>query len=450
MVDKESDLLNPKSTPSKAPKKIPDTSGKTPQLRRLNKLPLIIVSIIIITFCIIIAVIASTKGKNFVANANAPEAKKKDATNVAEGLLKNAPSEGVIGSAASTPKLPLPDESTSSGATASAVDLNNLSSIELDPNAPTTLPPPQQISIGDIDQTQQQRTQSFAEALRAKTKVSDINSSSTVYSNNSNDRDNLLMQIEQVQQEAQNAVTENNQQDAKTVYDQLNSSQNSSTDLSKPPRPSIVASNSTGTSKWDLNTKIVKAKPATLMTGSVIPAIAVTGINSDLPGQIMAQVSQNVYDTLSGQRILIPQGSKLIGSYDSGATLGQNRLFIAWNRIIFPNGTSLDIGSMPGSSGAGYSGVRDRVNNHYMKNWGNALMLSVVGASMAFGTDRNKNNDNNNTTFSGEMSSNLASTFGQVVSQSIQKHMNLSPTLNIRPGYRFNVIVTKDIPFNYQ
>ena len=120
---------------------------------------------------------------------------------------------------------------------------------------------------------------------------------------------------------------------------------------------------------------------------------------------------------------------------------------MAWKRIIFPDGRSLDIGSMPGSSGAGYSGFKDKVNNHYMKVWGSAIMMSLVGASMSFGTDRDRNTNGDNTTFSSELSTNLASTFGQAVAQSIQKNMNIAPTLEIRPGYRFNVVITKDILF---
>lgn len=434
------DLLSPDATPTKAP----NTSGKRPTIRRLNKMPIIIIVSIAVGVVFLMGLVAMSKGKNFRATATAEVAPKNtDSTSLAENVLKGAPTHGVIG--ASEPKLPLPDE------TASA-EIQELSNLTLPPDAPTSLPPPQDLSI-ELPQpnpTEQYRSQALAEAITAKSQVSGLTSnnnlSNTYNATNLKDRDNLLSEIEQVQAEANLATAENNQAEAKAVYEQLNHTAG----LSQPPQPRTNSTYSShNNNKWDLQTKITKAKAKTLMTGSVIPAIGMTGINSDLPGQVMAQVSQNVYDSLTGQQILIPQGSKLIGNYESGVALGQNRLFIAWNRIIFPNGQSIDIGAMPASSGAGYAGVRDRVKNHYMKIWNNALMLSAIGASMSFATDRDKNNNgNNNTTFSSEMSSNLATTFGQAVSQSIQKNMNISPTLKIRPGFRFNVIVTKDILFN--
>ncbi len=191
-----------------------------------------------------------------------------------------------------------------------------------------------------------------------------------------------------------------------------------------------------------------------IRSGAVIPATLISGINSDLPGMVQAQISQNVYDTATGRHLLLPQGSRLVGTYSSGINLGQRRLFIAWNRIIFPDGKALDIGDMPGASGAGYAGFSDRINNHYGRLWGNALMLSLVGASITYGVDKNSNNNNNgnnngnNSTVRGALSESLGQTFGQAVSQSIQKNMNVSPTLEIRPGYRFNVILTKDIDFS--
>lgn len=446
-MDKKEDLLSPNATPST----VPNTSGRRPSVRRLNKIPIYIVIGIISIFTIIIALVAATKGNKLNMSENLKNTS--DSTSLAKGILDKAPKDGIIGSNSNASDvLPIPNEESSSSTVTELNNLSNASDLTLDSDAPTSLPPPQEMAA-PVDMQQQYKHQMFAEALRANTKVSNSYSSSTnsqTFVNNN--QDDLLSQIHQVQEAAQNATAENAQNEAQAVYNQLTNQEPS---LSKPPQPNAIrtVNNTAGSgNKWVLNSKIEnsKSKSYTLMTGSVIPAIAISGINSDLPGQVMAQVSINVYDSATGKRILIPQGSKLIGSYDSGTALGQNRLFVAWKRIIFPNGhQSIDIGSMPGSNGAGYSGVKDRVNNHYMKIWSNAIMLSAVGASMSFGTNRDKNNIyGNNTTFSSELSSNLAATFGQAVAQSIQKNMNISPTLQIRPGYRFNVIVTQDITFN--
>ena len=113
--------------------------------------------------------------------------------------------------------------------------------------------------------------------------------------------------------------------------------------------------------------------PYMLRACFVIPATLISGINSDLPGQIVAQVSQNVYDTPVGRYLLVPQGSRLIGSYDSKVAYGQGRVLVAWQRIVFPDGKALDMGAMPGSDGAGYAGLADKTNNHYLRIFGSAF-----------------------------------------------------------------------------
>ena len=114
------------------------------------------------------------------------------------------------------------------------------------------------------------------------------------------------------------------------------------------------------------------ASPYTVMTGSVIPAVLVSGIDSDLPGPILAQVSENVFDSASGRRLLIPQGSRLIGIYRSASSYGQQRVQIAWQRLIFPDTSSMDLPQMPGSDQGGYAGFTDQVNNHYLATFGTA------------------------------------------------------------------------------
>lgn len=185
-----------------------------------------------------------------------------------------------------------------------------------------------------------------------------------------------------------------------------------------------------------------------MKTGTVVPGVMVTGINSDLPGNIIAQVSQNVYDTASGRFLLIPQGSKIYGAYDSRVTYGQQRLLVAWNRIIFPDGSSVTLGAMPGSDMAGYAGFNDQVDNHYLRIFGSAFLMSLVTGSMSYAVDKVDNSSNSdNTTMQNEMASALATQMGQTTMTLLQKNLSISPTLTIRPGYRFNIVVTKDVIF---
>jgi len=175
----------------------------------------------------------------------------------------------------------------------------------------------------------------------------------------------------------------------------------------------------------------------------------VGGINSDLPGQIIGQVSQNVYDTPTGKHLLIPQGSRLVGEYSSQVQYGQSRVFAVWQRLIFPDGKALDLGEMPGSSGAGYAGFRDRVNNHYIRIFGSAIMMSAILA----GVEMTQNNQDytqggNRQRMSDALSEALGNQFGGVMAEMLQKNMNIAPTLEIRPGYRFNVMLVKDLVFS--
>jgi type IV secretory pathway VirB10-like protein len=125
--------------------------------------------------------------------------------------------------------------------------------------------------------------------------------------------------------------------------------------------------------------------PYLITAGSVIPAVLISGINSELPGPILAQVRENVFDTATGRWVLIPQGSKLIGAYKTDAAYGQERVQIGWKRLIFPNASSMDIPEMPGADDAGYAGLSDQVNNHYLKAFGTAALLSVISAGQMVG-----------------------------------------------------------------
>ncbi|PWF55363.1 conjugal transfer protein TrbI [Massilia glaciei] len=187
--------------------------------------------------------------------------------------------------------------------------------------------------------------------------------------------------------------------------------------------------------------------PYELRAGFVVPAMLISGINSELPGQIMAQVSQDVYDTPIGKHKLIPQGSRLVGSYTSDVAFGQSRILIGWQRIVFPDGKAMDIGAMPGADSAGYAGFKDQVNNHYFRLFGSAFFMSAVTAGVAL-SQPDQVTTNGRPTTSSAISEALGQQLGNVTAQLISKNLNVSPTLEIRPGYRFNVIVTKDMTFS--
>lgn len=191
-------------------------------------------------------------------------------------------------------------------------------------------------------------------------------------------------------------------------------------------------------------------RPFELKTGAVIPGVMVTGINSDLPGAIVGQVAQDVYDTATGRFLLLPKGSKIYGVYDARVAYGQRRALIAWNRVLFPDGSAVTLGAMPGGDISGYAGFEDQVDNHYLRIFGSAVLMSFITGGTAYALDKATNNgsgDKDQTTLQDEMTSALAAQLGQTATALIQKNLNISPTVTIRPGYAFNIVVTKDIMF---
>lgn len=183
-----------------------------------------------------------------------------------------------------------------------------------------------------------------------------------------------------------------------------------------------------------------------LKRGSVIPATLITGINSDLPGRITAQVSQNVYDSATGHRLLIPQGTKLFGRYDSKVSFGQSRVLVVWSDIIFPNGFTLQLGGMAGTDAEGYGGFYDKVNNHYLKTFGSAVMIALIGTGIDMAVPQRSTLATQDTA-SDAARRNFTETFGRAADRTIQRNMDVQPTLQIRPGYKFNVLVDQDIIF---
>jgi type IV secretory pathway VirB10-like protein len=201
--------------------------------------------------------------------------------------------------------------------------------------------------------------------------------------------------------------------------------------------------------RWKLDSRPIAPKsPYAVQTTFVIPAILISGINSSLPGKIFGQVSQDVYDTATGKYLLIPQGTKLEGEYSSDVAYGQASVLVAWQRLVFPDGKTMDIGAMPGSTGAGYAGFTDEVNNHYLRLFGTAILMSAISAGVALSQSQNQIAGTFGApTTNSVLSATLGQQLGRVITQMISKNLNISPTLEIRPGYRFNVTVTRDMVF---
>ena len=194
------------------------------------------------------------------------------------------------------------------------------------------------------------------------------------------------------------------------------------------------------------NKVVPQMSPFELKRGSFIPATMITGLNSDLPGRITAQVSQNVYDSATGYRLLIPQGARLFGRYDSKISFGQERVLVVWTDLIFPNGSTLQIGAMAGTDAEGYGGFKDKVDRHLWRTFGSAALIALIGT----GIDRSMPESSTvatQGTASDAARRNFAESFGRVAEQTISQNLNVQPTIKIRPGYKFNVLVDQDIIF---
>ncbi|MEC9462287.1 MAG: IncP-type conjugal transfer protein TrbI [Pseudomonadota bacterium] len=194
------------------------------------------------------------------------------------------------------------------------------------------------------------------------------------------------------------------------------------------------------------NRVVPQLSPYELKRGSVIPATLMSGINSDLPGRITAQVSQNVYDSATGHRLLIPQGTKLFGRYDSKVSFGQSRILVVWTDMIFPDGSTLQIGGMAGTDAQGYGGFHDKVNNHYWRTFGSAALIALIGTAIDASLPGSSTLPTQDAA-SDAARRNFTETFGRVAEQTISRNLNVQPTLEIRPGYKFNVLVDQDIVF---
>jgi len=181
-----------------------------------------------------------------------------------------------------------------------------------------------------------------------------------------------------------------------------------------------------------------------LTAGSVIPAVMLSGINSDLPGTIVAQTRQTVYATNEPDAVVIPQGSRLIGRYSADVAYGQSRVLAAWDELILPNGSRISLRGMSAADGQGQSGMEDQVNNHFWKTWSSALLVSFLGVAAQQSQPQNQGAFNT-PSGSAQASAAAMTSLSDVSSKILQKSLNISPTLQVRPGMAFNVMVNRSI-----
>jgi type IV secretion system protein TrbI len=181
-----------------------------------------------------------------------------------------------------------------------------------------------------------------------------------------------------------------------------------------------------------------------VQAGNIIPASLITGIRSDLPGQITAQVTESIFDSPTGRFLLIPQGTRLIGVYDSQVSFGQSRVLLVWTRLIMPNGRSIVLERQPGADTAGYSGLEDDVDNHWGALFKAALLSTLLGVGSELGAGSDSGTGNNGGLIQA-LRLGASDSLNQTGQKIVQRNLNIQPTLTIRPGFPVRVIVNRDL-----
>jgi type IV secretory pathway VirB10-like protein len=417
----------------------PDTSplglGKRSGVRRVNNLPLYFIGAAMAAFLLLIMLVGIDRAHKPQGTSESLPEKHGDTSQLAKSITGNQ-TDGMIPAAGSIP----PPNASLTVPIAIPDDLEK-------PPLPKRLKETV-IADPDADHIKQGKMQRFENAVTGKTTVPFPELKAHGDGSDNDRREQTLQRIDAAKQQ----IAATQQDDANAIFKarltQLQGGGSSFGEAPNSQRNSLKQFDAKDKSdRWQLNSQVEAPKsPYILRAGFVIPATLISGINSDLPGQIIAQISQNVYDTATGKNLLLPQGSRLVGSYTSDVVYGQSRVMVAWQRIVFPDGKTLDIGAMPGSDEAGYAGLSDQVNNHYLRLFGSAILMSGITAGV--GISQNTNNNGGlygQPTASSALSEALGQQLGNVTAQMISKNLNISPTLEIRPGFRFNVMCIKDL-----
>ena len=179
--------------------------------------------------------------------------------------------------------------------------------------------------------------------------------------------------------------------------------------------------------------------PYVLQAGAVIPAALLTGIRSDLPAQVTAQVTENVYDSPTGKICLVPQGARLVGQYDAHIAFGQTRALLVWTRLIMPNGRSIVLERQPGADAEGYAGLEDEVDNH----WGTLFKAAILSTLLSIGSEVGTSGTEDELIRAIRRGG--ADSVNQIGQRIVGRSLNVQPTITIRPGFPVRVLVTRDL-----
>jgi type IV secretory pathway VirB10-like protein len=458
------DPMSPDASPGQAPGKI--------GVRRVNNLPLYIVGALMCAFLVVMVLVAMDRAAQQTPSSKKDE--KSSSTSMFANEIAGHHKGGIIESERIAP--PHVPPQVPPALPPGSIDIARPENLDAPPRPPAGNPLEDRGSMEELRRIRMAKMQQFEDAVKAKTGVRGIASrsagSSGLTPGGLSDnaapatREEALARLAAVRQQIDAQTREDPTAAYKARLQQLQAGGVGSAGGSgSAPRLLQTAGATSPGSKdysqfagsgqedrWKLDAQPEAPRsPYELRAGFVVPATLISGINSELPGQIMAQVSQDVFDTATGKFKLIPQGARLVGRYASDVAYGQSRVLIAWQRIVFPDGKAMDIGSMPGADSAGYAGFNDQVNNHYFRLFASAFLMSGVTAGITLSQNQDQNQQNNNgnrQTASSALSEALGQQLGLVTAQLISKNMNIAPTLEIRPGYRFNVIVTKDMTFS--
>lgn len=209
----------------------------------------------------------------------------------------------------------------------------------------------------------------------------------------------------------------------------------------------LLKARATGSADYLKSTRAKPLSPYEIKAGWDIPAILEQALNSDLPGEVRALVRENVFDTATGAHLLIPQGSRLVGVYDSKVAYGQSGILVVWNRVIYPDGSAVNLEGMAGQDARGQSGFRHEVDRHYARLIGFAALTSGFGAAFQLSQSRRDNNVLSYPSPAEIAGSSVGRELSQIGAQTMRRNLNVQPTIKVPIGYRFNVRVNKDILF---
>lgn len=184
------------------------------------------------------------------------------------------------------------------------------------------------------------------------------------------------------------------------------------------------------------------ASPDTVLAGTVISAALVTGLNSDLPGQVIATVTAPVYDTVTGRTLLAPQGSRLLGTYDSQTAFGDSRALVVWTRLILPNGRSVILDRSPGVDAQGFAGVADSIDHHWRRLIGGAAVSSLLGVGTELATPQTRGSDGQIVIATRDGAQDTVNQVGQELTR---RNLDIKPTIKVRPGFPLRVLISRDL-----